>query len=136
MIDTPIREQSALELLETHAKALEEEVERVQSDFMRVVIANAEVAKLNAEQAETIERLRADLKKLDPDPVVCGCREALCPHTPIAQLPRQELVKHYRERIRYLTGCVRDLTAALEKRDGPQLCTRRGGAAAGSRRQR
>ena len=49
-----------------------------------------------------INRLRGKLKQLDPDPVVCDCREAICPHTPIAQLPRQELVNHFRARLSYL----------------------------------
>jgi len=34
MADTPIRSQSALELLETHAKALEEEVERLRAALL------------------------------------------------------------------------------------------------------
>lgn len=57
-----------------------------------------------------IERLEGELKALDPDPVVCGCREALCPHTPVARLPRQELVNHFREEIRRLTRQRDDLT--------------------------
>ena len=45
-----------------------------------------------------------ELKKLDPDPVVCGCREMLCQHTPIAQLPRQALVDHYRALLKLERG--------------------------------
>lgn len=64
--------------------------------------------------ARLIRAQQAEIKKLDPDPVVCGCREALCPHTPIAQLPRQALVDHYKARIRDLTQRL----AAPESRDG------------------
>lgn len=46
-----------------------------------------------------LAKARVELKKLDPDPVVCGCREAICPHTPIVQLPRQELVNHFRTKL-------------------------------------
>lgn len=54
-----------------------------------------------AESAESqVSELRKELAEFDPDPVVCGCREAICPHTPIAKLPRQELVNHYKARIK------------------------------------
>lgn len=57
--------------------------------------------------------LSARCAELDPDPVVCGCREANCPHTPIAKLPRQGLVDHYKGRIHELTARV----AELEEQD-------------------
>lgn len=46
-----------------------------------------------------VSDLEAEVKAFDPDPVVCGCREAACPHTPVAKLPRQELVDFFRRRI-------------------------------------
>jgi hypothetical protein len=58
-----------------------------------------------------IESQATRIMELDPDPVVCGCREASCPHTPIAKLPRNELVKHFREQVASLE---RD-KASLEK---------------------
>lgn len=47
----------------TTTAELRREIDRLRADLARVVIANAEVAKLNAEQAETIERLRGALEE-------------------------------------------------------------------------
>lgn len=59
-------------------------------------------------RANSFERevaaLTGQLKEFDPDPVVCGCHEAGCPHTPIAKLPRQALVDHFKARIKSLTN--------------------------------
>ena|SRR5256885_2366749 len=68
---------SERELLEAHAKALEAqveglraEVERLRAEHANALIANIEVAKLNAEQAETIERLRAALTDIRDLPLM------------------------------------------------------------------
>lgn len=69
----------------------------------------------------------AELNSLDPDPVVCGCRSAECPHTPIAKLPRQELVTHFRGRIATLQSEIESLTRDLHNtrelsKAAAQLC--------------
>jgi hypothetical protein len=69
----------------------------------------AENHRLQAELiAATRERddLKARLKEFDPDPVVCGCHEAVCPHTPIAKLSRQALVDHYKAHIKSLNDHI------------------------------
>lgn len=55
-----------------------------------------------------------ELDRLDPDPVDCGCHEAGCPHTPLAQLPRAELVRLYRQRIKDVEA---DRNVWLERHD-------------------
>jgi hypothetical protein len=59
---------------------------------------------LRCAAAAALEVATRELKELDPDPVVCGCREAGCPHQPIARLPRQMLVDHFRQRIASLNA--------------------------------
>jgi hypothetical protein len=53
---------------------------------------------------ERIAELERQLKEFDPDPVVCGCREVMCPHTPLRKASRQDLVDHFRARIRALSN--------------------------------
>lgn len=62
--------------------------------------------------ADALERQAEELKRLDPDPVYCGCHEAGCPHTPVAQLPRAELVKYWKERVKLVEA---DRDRALER---------------------
>ena len=82
--------------------------ETPETDDLRLSAGNMtrseDVIRAYFELAGSLERrlleAKAQLKKFDPDPVVCGCREAICPHTPIAQLPRQELVNYYKQLLR------------------------------------
>jgi len=63
--------------------------------------------------ARRLREAEAELKAFDPDPVVCGCREAICPHTPIAKLPRQALVDHYKKLLALEKKSTADAEAAL-----------------------
>lgn len=87
------------------------------------------------ESADALEQLCAELstlqeraKELDPDPVVCGCREAGCPHQRIAKLPRKELVEHYKARIKSAEERAEAAEAALAVARNTILSQLTGGA--------
>lgn len=81
--------QSISALLERFADTAQADAEPVAPDSEYVM----RLEKLN-------DQLIAQLKELDPDPVVCGCHEANCEHSPIAKLPRQALVDHYKRMLK------------------------------------